>query len=95
MDYHFITTFDKDFAIADMFGVSAIKDTFNRAFKEWKYDYKYLTELVIVLNWRIFDYYDKNREYAKVYDELWRIADNYAVNNLKDEELSYYYRATD
>lgn len=95
MDYQFFTTFRTDFAIADMFGVNAIKDTFNRAFKEWKHDYKYLTELVIVLNWRIFDYYDKNREYAKVYDELWRIADNYAVNNLKDEELSYYYRVTD
>ena len=95
MDYQFITTFDKDFAIADMFGVSAIKDTFNRAFNEWKYDYKYLTELVMILNWRIFKYYDTNREYAKVYDELWRKADDYAVNNLKDEELEYFYRTTD
>ena len=95
MDYNFITTFRNDFAIADMFGTKAIKDTFERAFNEWKHDYKYLTELVIVLNWRIFDYYDTNREYAKLYDELWRKADNYAVNNLQGEELSYYYRVTD
>ena len=95
MNYNFITTFRTDFEIADMFGTKAIKDTFERAFNEWKHDYKYLTELVIVLNWRIFDYYDTNREYAKLYDELWRKADNYAVNNLQGEELSYYYRVTD
>ena len=30
------TTFWEDFSIAERFGVSAIQDTFNRAFKEWK-----------------------------------------------------------
>ena len=44
------TTFWMDFSIADRFGANAIKDTYNRAFKEWKTNYIYLTELVIVLN---------------------------------------------
>ena len=30
------TTFWEDFSIAERFGLSAIQDTFNRAFKEWK-----------------------------------------------------------
>lgn len=95
MDYNFITTFRSDFTIADKFGINAIKDTFNRAFNEWKDNYKYLTELVLVLNWKIWEHYEKNEEIAKIYNNLWIFADNYAVNNLKDEELSYYYETTD
>ena len=30
------TTFWEDFSLAERFGLSAIQDTFNRAFKEWK-----------------------------------------------------------
>ena len=52
--YETFTTFWQDFSIADRFGVAAIKDTFTRAFNEWKHDYKYLTELVMVLNWKIW-----------------------------------------
>lgn len=89
------TTFWQDFSIADMFGVKAIKDTYNRAFKEWKSDYIYLTELVMVLNWKIYQYYEKNDEYARIYNDLWVCADEYAVKHLKDEELSYYIRTTD
>ena len=33
--YETFTTFWQDFTIADRFGVSAIKDTFKRAFNEW------------------------------------------------------------
>ena len=51
--YTQITTFFEDFSIADHFGIAAIRDTYKRAFNEWKNDYKYLTELVLVLNWKI------------------------------------------
>ena len=37
------TTFWEDFTIADRFGLSAIRDTYNRAFKEWNENYKFLT----------------------------------------------------
>ena len=30
------TTFWEDFSIADRFGLDAVKDTYIRAFKEWK-----------------------------------------------------------
>ena len=42
--YELQTTFWEDFSIADRFGLAAVLDTFNRAFREWKGDYKfYLT----------------------------------------------------
>lgn len=46
--YNVQTTFWEDFSAADIFGLSAIQDTFNRAFEEWKGNCKYLTELVVV-----------------------------------------------
>lgn len=93
--YKQITTFFEDFSIADNFGISAIKDTYNRAFKTWKKDYKYLTELVLVLNWKIWQHYEKNEDVAKVYQELWEKADAYAMDHLKGEELIYFLSTTD
>ncbi len=39
--YELTTTFWEDFSIADVFGTKAIRDTFNRAFEEWKTNYVY------------------------------------------------------
>ena len=93
--YKPITTFYEDFSIADWFGVDAIRDTFKRAFAHWKEDYKFLTELVMALNWKIWEHYESNEKYAKVYNELWEKADLYATSHLKGEELAYFYRTTD
>ena len=77
-------TFWMDFTIADAFGVNAIKDTFNRAFKEWKSDYK------------IWQHYEaENNKLASVYNELWEKADQYACDTLKDEALEYFLEVTD
>lgn len=90
------TTFYMDFTIADHFGIEAIKDTFNRAFEEWKTDYKYLTFLVLNLNHKIWEHYEnRNEEYARLYDGLWRYAHAYATEYLKGEELNYYLRVLD
>lgn len=91
----FSTTFRMDFTIADRFGESAVRDTFNRAFGEWKGDYRYLTDLVITLNHKIFEHYGKHEGLARLYNELWEKADGYACDNLKGEELSYFYETTD
>ena len=93
--YETMTTFWSDFSIADKFGVEAIKDTYKRAFAEWKDDYKYLTELVMVLNWKIWQHYGNDDQIARVYNKLWKEADLYAQENLHDEELSYFFRTTD
>ena len=89
------TTFFEDFSIADHFGVSAIRDTFKRAFKDWKTNTEYITELVMVLNWKIWEHYETNEVYAKVYNELWEKADAWCCENLKGDALAYFYRTTD
>lgn len=89
-------TFWMDFTIADAYGVNAIEDTFKRAFKEWKSDYKMLTALVVILNHKIWQHYEAERhDIAKLYDNLWRQAEDYALTNLKGDELQYFYDITD
>lgn len=96
--YKFISTFWQDFTIADAFGVDAVKDTYNRAFEEWKGNYKMLTELVLVLNWRIWYWYEREgqeSELAVLYNDLWDKTARYAEENLKGEEFEYYFKVTD
>ena len=96
MNYEFKTTFWQDFSIADKFGIKAIKDTFKRAFAEWKTNYIYLTELVLVLNWKCWDWYEKkNDEYSKLYSDYYYEARDYALENLKGEEMNYFFNVTD
>lgn len=95
-NYDCITTFWEDFSIADHFGISAVKDTYNRAFKDWKTDYKYLTEFVLVLNHKCWQHYNEgNMNLSEVYSELYYKAHDYAREILRGEEAEYYYRITD
>lgn len=93
--YRPFTTFYEDFSIADAFGLDAVKDTYNRAFNEWKSNYKYLTELVMVLNWKMAEHYGNKEDYAMLYKKLFYNTQDYAIENLKDDELQYFYRVTD
>lgn len=60
----FIANYE-DFSIVDVFGMDAIKDTYDRAFGKWKSNYKYLTELVLILNWKIAEHYESNNTYTQ------------------------------
>lgn len=93
--YKPITTFYEDFGIAEFYGVDAVVDTYERAMESWKDDYKYLTELVMALNWKIWEHYEDNEQLARTYDALWSKCADYAMSHLKDDELSYYFRVTD
>lgn len=92
--YKPLTTFYTDFSIADKYGKDAIEDTFKRAFDEWKSDYRFLTELVMVMSWKSFEH-PENQEFAKLYTELYERADSYAIKTLKGSELEYFYSTTD
>lgn len=94
-DYKKCSTFAADFAIADSFGKEAVKDTFNRAFNEWKDRTKMMAEMVLVLNHNIWRYYETDPELAKVYEECWKQADGYCIEHYKGDDLDYYYRVTD
>lgn len=95
MDYQMKTTFMQDFDIANMFGESAVRDTLKRARQEWQDDVVYVTELTMVLNWQLWKLYKTNEKLARVYEDLWREMSDWCMDNLKDDDLSYYIRTTD
>ena len=91
------TTFWNDFDIADWYGVSAIKDTFDRAFNEWKSNIEYLTELALVVNHRAW-FHEEDAKYCKAYVECYRAIENYVYGDdspLSKEERQYYWQVTD
>ena len=90
------TTFWSDFSIAEHFGTAAIEDTYNRAMAQWKGHYKYLTELVLVLNGKLWHWYEKkDNALARVYEDLYFKAREYALDNLKGEAFDFFYHHTD
>ena len=92
------TTFYTDFGIAEWFGEEAIRDTYERAVDGWKDNIEWLTEIVMVLNWKIWEHYHRgNEEMARLYDELWRDAQNEVHKRFagNEEAMSYYYTTTD
>ena len=95
LGYTQISTFFQDFTIAEIFGTEAIVDTYHRALEDWKNNYKMLTELVLVLNWKIWEHYKTSETVARIYNQLWQEASEYALDNFKDDELKYYLDTTD
>ena len=87
------TTFCRDFMTAELYGVAAIRDTFNRAFAGWKHAHKYLTELAMTLNHRIWHWYHKageNDDRTILYNNLWNKLMDWCRANLKGEELQFF-----
>ena len=94
--YETKTTFWQDFSIAEMFGTKAIKDTYKRAFREWKTNTEYITEFVMVLNWKMWSHYEHgNESLSRLYQELWEQADGWCLDHLKGNDLTYFIRTTD
>ena len=92
------TTFHMDFDIAEHFGMKGVIDTFKRAFKEWKNDIEYVTELGIVMNERCwFWYHHGQEELSKYYAERWcEIKDYiYKAKCFKEEDRNYFFKMTD
>ncbi len=94
-DYKRCSTFAADFAIADSFGKEAVKETFDRAFNEWKDRPKMMAEMALVLNHNIWRYHETDPELAKVYDECWKQADEYCMEHYKGDDLDWYIQVTD
>lgn len=92
--YEPITTFWQDFSIADKFGNNAIADIYRRAKSEWKDNYKYWTELCLVLNHKIWQWHERDNQRAILYDKLWREADA-TTAEWSNEEQEYYFEITD
>lgn len=87
------TTFTQDFRIAEVYGVAAIQDTYNRAFAGWKNCYKYLTEMAMTLNHRLHYWYHAAGEddaRTVLYYTLWNRLMDWCRANLKGEELHFF-----
>ena len=93
--YRPFTTFFEDFSIADAFGLDAIEETYTRCVDCWQHEYKYMTELVMVLRWKVEEHFGENKDYANKYQELGDKADEWMREHLEGDELAYYYRTID
>lgn len=92
------TTFTQDFRIAETYGVAAIRDTYRRAFAAWKSQYKYLTELTMVLNHRLHHWFyvaGEDDERTKLYSRLWDESFEWGKANLKGDELYFFLSVLD
>lgn len=65
-------------------------------------DTEFITELTMVLNWKIWEHYKDDEDedspsnkLASLYNDLWQECDNWCRDNLKGDDLSYFYNTTD
>lgn len=90
------TTYFTDFGIAERLGVKAVKDTYSRAFRAWSKNIEWMTELVMVFNWKIHEHHMLGNEgWIEVYTELFDKAREYVETHFTGDDLAYYYRTTD
>lgn len=98
LGYKPLTTLWEDFSIAESFGTAAIKDTASRAFNAWKDNYKYLTELIMVINHKCWYWNDKgNDKLSQFYVDLYYEYDARVIKLLENdkEAITYYFRTLD
>lgn len=97
-------TFCQDFAIADWFGLSAVKDTYKRVKQNWLSDYKAWTEVEVALNLLAWAHnqlkqqgLDDQDEFIKLYSDLYEEASNAFYKKYKDNEeaIHYHFEMTD
>ena len=103
------TTFWDDFCIAELYGdpspIHGILDTYRRAFKEWRGNVEYITELSLVLNHRGCFWYnaaERNEDnkdcFTALYSSyfnLWHMLNDWACENLNGDDYAYYRQITD
>lgn len=84
--YDLITTFWEDFSIADKYGVAGVKDTYKRAFSEWEDDYKFFTELTLVLNHKTIGMWMWGDVKGYVLEKKVKFVKKYKDKSREDEE---------
>lgn len=107
--YESFTTFVSDFCLAEPLGDAAIRETFERAKKEWIGLYKYATELTLAVNWLCWFWYaNKDEELSSMYAKMYYdMKDSfYEYNEIRDtdsdeeadkkrEAVDYFFQTTD
>jgi len=112
--YKRLYTFYSDFSIAEfckrlMGEKNAIEQAYKEVVASWGSNIKAMTEVVMVLNHKMWAFFDGKgfepqrfgmtkevaNEYAKIYEHLYLKADEFVRRNFDGEDLSYYYEITD
>ena len=94
--YEMKTTFWGDYTVAELIdGIDGVKETFKRSFDNWKDDKIYATELAMVLNWKSWQWVEKNEDLSKCYVDLYHRIDEYILSHWNKEDKSYYLETTD
>ena len=94
-DFKFESSFWEEFSIAENYGTDGIREHYKVVFDQWKDNLKFLTELVLVLNIKIFLWYGVDDTIGLTYDQLWKETDGYALEALKGNDLHYYLSTLD
>ena len=85
-----MTAFMYYFSDAEKYGPEAVKDVFNKAFKELKKDVASFSEFARTISIKAWAWSGTDNELAYVYESLWEKADNYAMTHFKGTDLKYY-----
>lgn len=94
--YECITTFWDDFTIAEKYGIDAIKDTYKRSFDDFKNEYKYITELAMVLDFKRWTHSQNNNEkLTDVYSDLYFKILIWVGDNLTGTAFEYWHSIMD
>lgn len=94
--YEFKMDYWEEFTLLETLGgITGILYTFEKEYEESKKDVRTLTELALVLNLKIWEWYEKDDNIGRTYDALWKKADGYAMETLKDDDLHYYLSTLD
>lgn len=96
------TTFYNDLSIAEfceryMRDKNAVQKTINNCIKSWLSDIKYITELALCLNWKVWRWHESDIRLAKLYQDAYerlyeKVCKKYKNN---ETELSYFFRTLD
>lgn len=93
------TTFFSDLSIAEWCNyIAGVKDTHKRVMENWMNDYTYITEYIMCLNLKTWEWYDRgNNElsnaYRKLYEEAYYKAEEHFEGN--QEALNYMFQTLD
>ena len=95
LDFKFETEFWELFSLSELLGPKRIKEEYEMVFQMKKDSLRCLVELSLVLNLKISQWFQKDDIIGLTYDELWKMTDAYALENLKGDDLHYYLSTLD
>ena len=96
-DYRSQTDLYDEYSIAETQNAKSVQTLFRDTFELAKGDYKYLTELVMVLSHKMWYWYEINPSGSMVsaYSKCFEKAHNWALTHLNSDEIRYYKEVTD